>query len=367
MSPLVRNIIGVVFIIVLVLSVIYLRDIFIYLAVAVVLSLLGRPVMHFLENIKVGKFHLPSSLNAMLTIALFYGVITILILAFAPLITDQIALIKDVDVPAVISSLDEPLERVDSFFARFQISNDGIPLKERITDYLTELADFSKLSGVFGSALGFVGNVFGLLISIFSITFIAFFFLSDKTLLYNSIFSIIPTRWEGQFDQVVNKSKVLMTRYIFGILVQVTVVTIYVTLAMVIVGVDNALLIGLFAGIVNIIPYVGPILGLTFGIFVGVTTNLDMDFYSQMMPLLIKIAIVFGSMQLLDNLFLQPLIFSNSVKAHPLEIFLLILIAGTMFGIFGMILAIPVYTILRVVAKEFLSEFKVVQTLTKNI
>ena len=92
-----------------------------------------------------------------------------------------------------------------------------------------------------------------------------------------------------------------------------------------------------------------------------------MDFYTQMMPLLIKILIAFGAMQFLDNIILQPLIFSNSVKAHPLEIFLLILIAGTMFGIFGMILAIPVYTILRVVAKEFLSEFKVVQTLTKNI
>jgi predicted PurR-regulated permease PerM len=76
---------------------------------------------------------------------------------------------------------------------------------------------------------------------------------------------------------------------------------------------------------------------------------------------------VFAAANLIDNTVLQPLIYSNSVKAHPVEIFLVILIAGSLAGIPGMILAIPTYTMLRVIAKEFLSQFKVVQSLTRNI
>ena len=72
-------------------------------------------------------------------------------------------------------------------------------------------------------------------------------------------------------------------------------------------------------------------------------------------------------MQLIDNFLFQPLIFSNSVKAHPLEIFLVVLSAGIIWGISGMIVAIPFYTLLRIIAKEFLSEFKVIEQLTKNI
>ena len=72
-------------------------------------------------------------------------------------------------------------------------------------------------------------------------------------------------------------------------------------------------------------------------------------------------------MQLIDNFVFQPLIFSNSVKAHPLEIFIVIFSAGLLFGITAMLVAIPFYTIFRVMAKEFLHDFKFVQKLTRNI
>jgi len=82
---------------------------------------------------------------------------------------------------------------------------------------------------------------------------------------------------------------------------------------------------------------------------------------------MLKVASVFLIIQLLDNILFQPIIFSNSVNAHPLEIFLVISIGGTLGGIPFMILAIPGYTVLRIVAKEFLSEFKIVQDLTKRL
>jgi len=166
---------------------------------------------------------------------------------------------------------------------------------------------------------------------------------------------------------VISATKELLARYIYGIIVQVVLVAIIITLGMTIIGVENALLIGLFAGIVNIIPYVGPPLGALFASIVAITFNLDMNFYEFLLPMILQIVAVFALTQLVDNMLLQPYIFSNSVKAHPLEIFLVILMAGTLSGIPGMILAIPSYVILRVIAKEFLSEFKLVKALTKNI
>ena len=80
-----------------------------------------------------------------------------------------------------------------------------------------------------------------------------------------------------------------------------------------------------------------------------------------------KAALVFLSGQLVDNFFTQPVIFAGSVKAHPLEIFVLISIAGSLAGITGMMLAIPAYSLIRVVAKEFLSGFKVIQALTDEL
>lgn len=124
---------------------------------------------------------------------------------------------------------------------------------------------------------------------------------------------------------------------------------------------------GLIAGIMNVIPYLGPVLGTTIGLVLGIAGNLDLNFYDELVPLTIYMVLVFITVQLIDNTLFQPLIYSSSVNAHPLEIFLVIMIAASLAGIAGMILAIPTYTILRVFAKEFFSEFKIVKKLTRNI
>ena len=100
---------------------------------------------------------------------------------------------------------------------------------------------------------------------------------------------------------------------------------------------------------------------------VGIATNVDVDFYTVVFPLLIYMSIVFIITQLIDNVVLQPLIYGNSVHAHPMEIFLVILIAGNLAGIPGMILAIPGYTVLRVILREFFNKYKLVKSLTKGL
>ena len=200
-----------------------------------------------------------------------------------------------------------------------------------------------------------------------SILFIAFFFLKEQGLFNNMITSILPNKYEGQTFTAINQSSKLLIRYFVGVVVQIMIITIFVSLALSILGVKNALLIGFFAALMNIIPYIGPILGASFAVLITLSSNLALPFYDEMLPLLFKVMGVFMVMQLLDNFILQPNIFSKSVKAHPLEIFIVVLMGAKIGGIIGMVVAIPIYTALRVLAKVFLSEFKVVQSITKGI
>ena len=117
----------------------------------------------------------------------------------------------------------------------------------------------------------------------------------------------------------------------------------------------------------NVIPYIGPIIATFAAVMITLSSNMEMSFYTQMVPLLTKVIIVFMVTRLIDDIILQPNIFSKSVKAHPLEIFLIVLVGAKIGGIMGMVLAIPFYTAFRVIGKVFLSEFKVIQRLTRHM
>jgi predicted PurR-regulated permease PerM len=158
-------------------------------------------------------------------------------------------------------------------------------------------------------------------------------------------------------------------RYFIGICVEITAVMIAITIGMTIVGLGftHALVIGLVIGLLNVIPYLGPWLGGIIGIIIGVANNLGMDLRTEMLPMAGYMLLVILIVQIIDNNLLQPVIFSNSVKAHPLEIFLVIMIAGTLAGIPGMILAVPTYTVIRVFAKEFFNTIRVVKKITEDM
>jgi len=127
------------------------------------------------------------------------------------------------------------------------------------------------------------------------------------------------------------------------------------------------LLIGFIGGLMNIIPYLGPLIGGAIGIIIGVTGSLALGAYTSILPLSLTIAGVFAGTNFIDSWLLQPVIYSTSVKAHPIEIFLVIIIAGTLFGITGMILAVPAYTVLRIIMREFFSEMRLVKKMTENM
>ena len=205
------------------------------------------------------------------------------------------------------------------------------------------------------------------MVGVFSIFFIGFFFLREQGLFDNILTAMVPTGYEQQTKQAVDETSKLLIRYFVGILLQVTIITIIVATSLTILGVKNALLIGFFAGIMNVIPYIGPIIAAGVGVMITLSSNMELSFYNEMVPLLTKVIVVFIITRLIDDIILQPNIFSKSVKAHPLEIFIIVLVGAKVGGILGMVLAIPFYTAFRVIGKVFLSEFKVIQKLTRNM
>ncbi len=133
------------------------------------------------------------------------------------------------------------------------------------------------------------------------------------------------------------------------------------------VGFSNVLLAAAITSVMVILPYIGVIIGGALGLIIILTGYLSVDPSMDILPIILKFVIIFGIVKIIDDFVLQPIIYAKSVKAHPLEIFVVILMAGQMGGIIGMILAIPTYTFIRIIAKEFLSKWKIVQKITKNI
>ena len=258
--------------------------------------------------------------------------------------TAEVTIPVVVDPTAEIKHTDTPIEKIQKRI--FTAFNPG------------------QISLLFSTLIGFMGN---LLIAIMSILFIAFFFLKDQGLFLNALQAIVPSKYEKEVIHALDDSSRLLRRYFVGVSIQVTTITFFVSIVLTIFGVKNALLIAFFAALINVIPYLGPVIGAIFGVLITISSNLDLPFYEEMLPLIFIVIATFAAMQLLDNFLLQPFIFSNSVAAHPLEIFIVILVGAKLSGIVGMVLAIPVYTVIRVIAKSFLSEFRLVQKLTKKL
>lgn len=360
-----RNILIAISVIILIVAIYYFFDIVSWLIIAWILSLIGQPMMRLLERVKIGKLKLGVNVRAILTLLSFFIVVLAFIALFVPSIIEQARNLAKVDYTKVVHSLDEPISQVTERLINLGLieHTDNSP-----TEFIREnlIAKFSpaKLTNIFGTVIGATGN---LLVSIFSIIFITFFFLKDKGLFMKSLLTIMPSKYEAEIKNIVNSSIHMLTRYFGGILIQVTIVTIYLAVLLGILGIPSALLIAFFAALINVIPYVGPMIGGAFGIFIIICSDLDVDFYTVMLPHILKLIAVFVSMQMLDNFLVQPYVYSNSVMAHPLEIFIIVLVGAKLGGIPGMVLAIPLYTICRVIASVFLSEFRIVQSLTEGL
>lgn len=345
----------------------YFKHIVAYILIALVLSLMGKPLVDVLRRLKIRTYKIPKALCAGLTLIVLLLLVFTFFRVFIPLIAENANELSKIDTETVLTSMEEPITRVEAWINTFKISSpESFSIDEFVAEKMIGIMDVSFLSNLFGSIASILGNVF---IAIFAISFITFFFLKDDRMFAEGVLALIPDKHVEAVSHAMSSTKHLLTRYFIGIMGQISGIIILATAGLTIVGIDfrQSLLIGFTAGIFNVIPYLGPIIGTTLGVILGISTHLEMDFYKELLPLIGYMLIVFAIVQLVDNAVFQPNIFGKSVKAHPMEVFLLILISGSLAGITGMVLAIPSYTVIRVFAKEFLSKVKVVQKLTKKL
>jgi predicted PurR-regulated permease PerM len=344
----------------------YLGAIILYLIISSVIALIGRPLVEQIAKIKIKDKNIPDAVGAGVTLMVIWVVMLAFFMIFIPLVIKEGQNLNTIDVDEVVQNLQEPISKVEKIYEEYKADENNQSLEEVASEQLKSLLSFSNIKNLFSSITNVLGNIF---IAIFSISFITFFFLKEKNIITRFILLITPTKWDSGALHAMLSIKKMLSRYFIGLLVQMSLIFTGLTIGLSIVGLQfsHVMLIALFAALINVIPYIGPIIGIIFGLAIGIVTHLQLDFYNELMPLMGYMTIVFLIVQMLDNFIFQPLVFSNSVKAHPLEIFLVILAAGTLAGIGGMVVAIPSYTILRVIAKEFFSQYRFVKKLTEKI
>lgn len=339
----------------------YFSTIISYVIAAWVVSLIGQPIFAWFRTRKLGRFRIGPSIAAILTLLCFFLFFGGLIAIFIPSILKQAGNLASVDYRSIAQALEEPYHNVGVWLGQYGIKLPAGTLEEVVRKGLTGWFEPSKIGNILSSIIGAIGSI---IVGVASVVFIAFFFLQERKLFGNFIVALVPEKYEESTREALKDTVALLTRYFSGLVIQLLIFAFALWILLAILGIKNALLIALFGALMNIIPYIGPIIGAAFGIFITISSNLGIDFYNELLPMLIKVFVVFQVVQIIDSNFLQPYIFSKSVLAHPLEIFLMILIGAQLGGILGIILAIPAYTIIRVIAKEFLGHFKIVRQLT---
>ena len=333
--------------------VVSIQSVIFYLLIAAVVSLIGRPIAQLLKRIKFGN-----TLSSVMTIAIlmtmFFGIVSLLL----PVIFEQAKNLSLLNVNAFEATATKLINELSIY-----LSDYGVDLQNWVDRSLAEV-DYSFLPDAINTVLN---GLSGFTIGVFSVIFISFFFLRDSGLLERMVMVFVVDKNVKRVEKSILSIKNLLSRYFIGLLVQITVLFIIYTLVLLLFGIPNAVTIALVCALLNIIPFLGPIIGTVLIIFLTMTSNLDASFASVTLPKTIYVLIGFTIGQLIDNFLTQPYVFSTSVKSHPLEIFIVILIGGLLFGPLGMIIAVPSYTALKVIFKEFYAHNKIVKALTKNI
>ncbi|MFW6019278.1 MAG: AI-2E family transporter [Bacteroidales bacterium] len=342
----------------------YFSHIIAYILIAAVVSFIGHPLANILDRIQIGRFKMPHFLSALITLLVIVGVVATFFSLFVPILVSQARNFAEIDVTELLESLNEPLMQFQQWALEKGFIDEGESIQQMISTQLSSSWSYTNLGDAFNHLIGITGS---LIVGIFSVLFISFFFIKDKYLFTNAILLLIPDKYHEKAKKIIVDTRHLLSRYFIGVLGEVISMMTLITVGGMIVGVKNAFLIGFIGGLMNIIPYIGPVIGATIGALFVASANLDASFYDVTFPMMISIVVVFAISNLVDNILLHPLIYATSVKSHPVEIFLVLLIAGSVAGMLGMILAIPTYTFFRVIAKQFFSNLKVVQKITERI
>ena len=324
---------------------------------AVALSFVAKPWVGWVATRRIASRPLGYTLGACVGLVSIVLSVASLVVLFAPLVQTQLNALASLNAEQLANSWNAALHQVDDYTAWIDLSGTGQANSAYLADQAAQWVRVEDATSLFGGILSSLGN---LAVATFSILFMTFFLLQEPTLFRDMVLDVTPSRQKDAIERIMQESGHLLTRYFSGLVLQVLIITLVVGLGLTLLGIPNGWLLGLLAGLFNLIPYVGPIIGMVVGLLVMISTGVDWGSMAWALGM-------YFAAQMVDNLFTQPVIFAKRVHAHPLEIFVVISIAGTLAGPTGMVLGIPAYTLFRIVIREFFQEFQWVQALTDRL
>jgi len=330
-------------------------DIVIYFFLALVLSIVGSPVVKLLEKISIKGKKIPQSLAAGITLLAIMGLIFSIVILIVPLVSRELLLISSINPELFTNEIQIWLCSVEDLLKEYGMLNQNESLSTILADQFAAVLHSIEIQNIAGNLFSFASTLF---IAVFSVTFLTFYSLKDKSIFFKTVEKTIPITYRESYHKILDTSKPPLIRYFTGVFLEMTIMGLIEGLLCYFMGIPNPFLIGVIGGLLNIIPYLGPLIGVGLSIIMTITTLLPSSPESTLLTSsVIKVMIAFGVANLIDGFVLQPIIYGKSVKAHPVEIFVVILIAAQIGGIFGMIFAVPAYTLLRIVVKEFFGHY----------
>ena len=346
----------------------YFKSVIIYILAAVVVSLIAKPVMKLLQKIQIKGRKLPDWFLAAFTLLVIVSLLLAVITMIIPIVSSIVKGISLSNIESAAGQISVPLANLNEMLRNaFPSLGSEFKIETALLAEIQKLFDVSKVSSIIGSATSFLSS-FG--VGLFSVVFIGFFFIKDDDTFTNIVTALVPDKHEKNAAAAISDIGYLLSRYFIGVMIEVTGVALINFFGLWLIarlGINAALGIAFMTGILNIIPYVGPLLGGALGTILGlilkyssaVPIGLDVSFWTFTIILIA----IFCFTQLIDNFLYQPVIYSTSIKAKPLEIFIVLLIVGHIGGPLAMIVAIPCYTVARVIAFRFFRRFKAIRRL----
>lgn len=342
----------------------YFSSTVIYILVSAVLAIVGRPLVRLISRLKVGKWSVPRWLSAMITLVVMWVVLVGFCLLVVPLVVGKVSSLAALDLGSVLANIQEPLENIQHYLSNLAIMPEQtVSVSEIIVGWLRKVVDYQTINTAFSSV---VDITLTLVVAFFSVSFITFFFLKEDGLFYKMVTALFPSRYVDNVTRALDKITHLLSRYFTGLLFESLILMTVISVVLMLFGlaVEDACFIGVIMGVMNVVPYAGPVMGGIASIFVGIVAPIEGCTIGYTLAVIVGTLLTVKG---IDDFVIQPTLYSERVNAHPLEVFIVILLAGSAGGILGMLLAIPSYTVLRVFAKEFFSQYTLVKNLTKDI
>ncbi len=325
---------------------VFMKTVVLPIVLALVLFYLLRPVLRMLENFKISRIW-----GILIIFLGVVGLFTLLIVLVFPFLRSQFQTLV-AEFPEYFMQL---LTDFDAFlrtsFVGNYYSESDFTLDTLLATLPDNIADTlqNAVTGIISGLTGLISTITSVILSIVIVPFILFYLLKDGEKLPEYFLKLLPPRYREDTREVFAEADKQLGAYIQGQLIVAFCIGVMVYIGFLIIGMDYALLLGVLAMVTSVVPYIGPAIAIAPAAIIALVTSPFM---------LVKLAIVWTVVQLVEGNLISPQVMGKTMIVHPVTIIFVLLTAGSLFGIVGVILGIPMYAILRVLISHFYKLFK---------